>query len=263
MTGHTYRRYRGRKRTFHNQNLGPSRQPRDEPLHPVLPLHALLPRLCRRARSGRVGCCATTSTSAAIRTACSKASSAATWWRSVQPAFSPTNPEAALHAQVGSPDGALGLRALRDWAATRSPASAMARCGAFTTVSTARSTAIFSATAGAMGYEFVNSKRRIGQPILRKDRNVPLQSATKREVLAAPGYAVVQWGQTNRHRVAARFDRSQFCAAHPGWVRTVLCWRIRTGWPSARLHAGYFEAGTRPFAIVARSGTRRRCSGAG
>ena len=54
MTGHSYRRYRGRKRTFRNQDLGPVRHPRDEPLHHLLPLHALLQRLRRRPRLRRV-----------------------------------------------------------------------------------------------------------------------------------------------------------------------------------------------------------------
>ena len=54
MTGHVYRRYRFRKRTFRNQDLGPVRDPRDEPLHPVLPLPALLQRLRRRPRLRRL-----------------------------------------------------------------------------------------------------------------------------------------------------------------------------------------------------------------
>ena len=44
---------------------GAVRQPRDEPLHPVLPLRALLPRLRRRARLRRLRLRTTTSTSAA------------------------------------------------------------------------------------------------------------------------------------------------------------------------------------------------------
>ena len=42
MTGHNSRRYRFTKRTHQNQDLGPLHQPRDEPLHRLLPLRALL-----------------------------------------------------------------------------------------------------------------------------------------------------------------------------------------------------------------------------
>ena len=50
MTGHVYRRYRFTKAHLPQPGPGAVRQPRDEPLHPVLPLRALLPRLCRRPR---------------------------------------------------------------------------------------------------------------------------------------------------------------------------------------------------------------------
>ena len=53
------------KRTFRNQYLGPFRESRDEPLHPVLPLRAFLSRIRRRRRSERVWHCGTSSSSAA------------------------------------------------------------------------------------------------------------------------------------------------------------------------------------------------------
>ena len=42
MTGHNYRRKRFNKRTYQEPVPGPVHQPRDEPLHPVLSLRALL-----------------------------------------------------------------------------------------------------------------------------------------------------------------------------------------------------------------------------
>lgn len=53
MTGHSFRRYRFTKRTHRNQDLGPFIS-RNEPLHRLLPLRALLQRLCRRTGSGRI-----------------------------------------------------------------------------------------------------------------------------------------------------------------------------------------------------------------
>ncbi len=61
MTGHVYRRYRFDKRDASQPGPRPVHQPRDEPLHPVLPLRPLLPRLRGRA---------TTSTSWAGTTRC-------------------------------------------------------------------------------------------------------------------------------------------------------------------------------------------------
>jgi NADH-quinone oxidoreductase subunit G len=53
MTGHSFRRYRFTKRTHRNQDLGPFIS-RNEPLHRLLPLRALLQRLRRRSGSGRL-----------------------------------------------------------------------------------------------------------------------------------------------------------------------------------------------------------------
>ena len=54
MTGHDYRRYEFDKRTFRDQNLGPLVNHETEPVHPVLPLRALLPRLRGRQRFERI-----------------------------------------------------------------------------------------------------------------------------------------------------------------------------------------------------------------
>ena len=68
------------------------RGPRDEPLHHLLPLRALLQRLRRRPTTSASSASATRSTSGARPTAPSRASSAATWSRSAPPASSPTRP---------------------------------------------------------------------------------------------------------------------------------------------------------------------------
>ena len=188
MTGHAYRRYRVRQAHVPQPVPRAVRQPRDEPLHPVLPLRALLPRLRRRTRSRRVRLRTTTSTSAATRTACWKTSSAATWSRSARPASSPTRPCKQHYTRKWDLQiGAVGLRALRRSAATRFPASATAHCGASSTATTTRSTAISSATAGASATSSSTASAASGNRVLRKDRNAPLQSATKREALAASG----------------------------------------------------------------------------
>ena len=64
MTGHNYRRLPLPQAHPPQPGPGAVHQPRDEPLHPVLPLRAVLPRLCRRAGSRRVSAATTTSTSA-------------------------------------------------------------------------------------------------------------------------------------------------------------------------------------------------------
>lgn len=47
MTGHTYRRYDFKKRTYRNQKPGAVHKPRNEPVHTVLSLCPVLSRLCR------------------------------------------------------------------------------------------------------------------------------------------------------------------------------------------------------------------------
>ncbi len=48
MTGHRLRHYSFAKRTFRNQYLGSLREPRNEPVHPVPALRAVLSRVCGR-----------------------------------------------------------------------------------------------------------------------------------------------------------------------------------------------------------------------
>ena len=167
-------------------------QPRDEPLHPVLPLRALLPRLRRRA---------TTWTSSAsrnqrllrprTRTACWRASSAATWWRSAPPACSPTRPSSSHYT--------------RKWDLQTAP-SVCVHCGlGCNTIPGERYGTLrrvlnryngevngyFLCDRGRFGYEFVNSRSRI-----RAGRCCATAPASEPS-LDAPRHAI-------RQRLAAR-----------------------------------------------------------
>ena len=114
MTGHDYRRYRFHKRTYRNQDLGPVHQPRDEPLHPVLPLRAVLPRLCRRARPRRLRLRTTTSTSAAHEDGVAGERVQRQPGRGLPDRrLHRQDAQAALHPQVGPADRAVDLRPLR------------------------------------------------------------------------------------------------------------------------------------------------------
>ncbi len=70
----------------------PVHRPRDEPLHRLLPLRALLQATTPAAPTSASTAPTTTSTSDGSRTACWKASSPATSPRSAPPACSPTRP---------------------------------------------------------------------------------------------------------------------------------------------------------------------------
>ena len=114
MTGHVYRRYRFKKRTLPQSGPGAVRQPRDEPLHPVLPLRALLPRLRGRA---------TTSTSSASHNTVyfgrhedgvlENEFSGNLVEVCPTGVFTDKTLKQPLHAQVGPADRAFDLRALR------------------------------------------------------------------------------------------------------------------------------------------------------
>jgi NADH-quinone oxidoreductase subunit G len=91
MTGHNYRRYRFNKRTYRNQYLGPFI---NHEMNRCIQCYRCV-RFYRDYAGGHdldVFGCTTGSTSAGTRTACWRASSAATWWRSAPPASSPTRP---------------------------------------------------------------------------------------------------------------------------------------------------------------------------
>ena len=70
---------------------GAVRRPRDEPLHHLLSLRAVLSRLCRRARPAGAGLDEPCVLRPRTRTARWRARSAATWSRSARPACSPTS----------------------------------------------------------------------------------------------------------------------------------------------------------------------------
>ncbi len=212
MTGHDYRRYRFPKRTYRNQDLGPVHQPRDEPLHPVLPLRALLPGLRRRPRPRRLRRRTTTSTSAATRTACWRASSAATWSRSARPASSPTRRSSSTTRASGTCRPRRRSACTAASAATPSPASATARCGASATATTREVNGYFLCDRGRFGYEFVNRPERPRQPLLRSSG--PWSGLRSSGELAPTPIAALERfaellaeGKRLRHRLAARLPR--------------------------------------------------------
>ena len=150
MTGHVYRRYRGRKRTFQNQNLGPFV---NHEMNRCIQCYRCI-RFYRDYAGGRDFDALVLRNTGLLRPPPGRDSRKRI---QRQPGggvshrcFHRQDTEAALHAQVGSADGAVGMRALRARVATPFPASATAHCGEFAIVSTARSTAISSATAAAM-----------------------------------------------------------------------------------------------------------------
>ncbi len=125
---------------------GPLRQSRDEPLHPVLPLRALLSRLRGRSTTWWRWERGTRSTSAATPTGSWRASSAATWWRSVPPACSPTRPSRLTSPANGICRPPLRCACIAGLAATRYRASATACCAGYAAATTATSTGTSSVT---------------------------------------------------------------------------------------------------------------------
>ena len=102
MTGHDYRRLPLPQAHLPQPGPGPLHQPRDEPLHPVLPLRAVLPRLRRRRRPA-------TSRRPRPRLLrpprgrrAGERVRAATWWRSARPACSPTRRSSATTPASGT-----------------------------------------------------------------------------------------------------------------------------------------------------------------
>ena len=174
---------------------GPVRQPRDEPLHPVLPLRALLSRLCRRPRFRCLRLRTTTSTSVAHEDGMLENEFSGNLVE-VCPTgvFTDKTLQAALHAQVGSADARRRSACTAASAATPSRASATACCGASATGTTARSTAISSATAAATA---TSSSTATGASAARSSDGEPAGtrrrgSATERVLRRQPARAAAR-----------------------------------------------------------------------
>ena len=182
MTGHTYRRYRGRKRTFHNQNLGPLV---NHEMNRCIQCYRCT-RFYRDYAGGR------DLDALVLR----------------NQVYFGRHQDGTLESEFSGnlvevcPTGVFTDKTLkqhytRKWDLQTAPSVCVhcalgcntipgERYGTLRRIHNRFNGAVngyFLCDRGRYGYEFVNSKRRIGQPILRKDRNVPLQSATKREVL--------------------------------------------------------------------------------
>ena len=209
------------------------RHPRDEPLHPVLPL--------RRA--------STTTTPAAATSASSACATSVYFGRdrdgTLESEFSGNLVEVcptgvftdktllpALHAQVGPADGALGVPALRPGLQHHRRASATASCAACAAATTARSTATSSATAAASATS--SSTRRsacAGRSLRRADGRAC--RAGRRATAARDGRRAgtprprLLRGRGDRHRLAARLARGQLRAARAGGRRALLPRHVR------------------------------------
>lgn len=182
MTGHTYRRYRSRKRTFHNQNLGPLV---NHEMNRCIQCYRCT-RFYRDYAGGR------DLDALVLR----------------NQVYFGRHQDGTLESEFSGnlvevcPTGVFTDKTLkphytRKWDLQTAPSVCVhcalgcntipgERYGTLRRIHNRFNGAVngyFLCDRGRYGYEFVNSKRRIGQAVLRKDRNVPLQSATKREVL--------------------------------------------------------------------------------
>jgi hypothetical protein len=137
MTGHVYRRKRFDKRTYRNQYLGPFIK---HEMNRCIECYRCV-RYYRDFAGGRdldvFASPTTTFTLAARRRGPSKASSAATWWKSARPAFSPTKPTTIpLRPQMGPADRPVGVRALQPGLQHHSRRALWSPCGASATAIT-------------------------------------------------------------------------------------------------------------------------------
>ncbi len=135
----------------------PVHQPRDEPLHPVLPLRALLPRLRRRARPGRVRLARPRLLRPPRGRRRWRASSAATWSRSAPPASSPTRPSSGTTPASGTCRPRRRSACTAAWAATPSPGERYGMLRRIRNRYNREVNGYFLCDRGRFGYEFVNS----------------------------------------------------------------------------------------------------------
>ena len=79
---------------------------------------------------------------------------------------------------------------------------------------------------GRYGYEFVNSARRLRQPLLRDQRGGQARALLQGRCPPAGGEIRCRPEQGDRHRFAARFARGQLRLARPGRARSLLQRRL-------------------------------------
>ncbi len=138
MTGHAYRRYRFTKRTHRNQDLGPFL---NHEMNRCIQCYRCI-RFYRDYAGGRdleaLGAHDDVYFGRQDRRGAGERVQRQPRGGLPHGRVHRQDAEDALHAQVGPADRAVDLRALRAWAATRSPASATARCGGCAPGTTAR-----------------------------------------------------------------------------------------------------------------------------
>ena len=182
MTGHTYRRYRGRKRTFHNQNLGPLV---NHEMNRCIQCYRCT-RFYRDYAGGR------DLDALVLR----------------NQVYFGRHQDGTLESEFSGnlveicPTGVFTDKTLkqhytRKWD-LQTASSVCVHCGLgcntipgerYGTLRRIRNrfngavNGYFLCDRGRYGYDFVNNKRRIRQPALRKDRSGPWQSVNKREAL--------------------------------------------------------------------------------
>ena len=182
-------------------------QPRDEPLHHLLPLRALLQGLRRRPRPRRVRRRTTGLLRPPRRTARSRASSRGNLVE-VCPTGVFTDKTLKQHytRKWDLHQRAVGVRALRRRLQHARRASATARCGASSTATTREVNGYFLCDRGRFGYEFVNRPERPLQPLMRS--SFAASSPTPTPIAALERFAeLLRQGQALRHRLAARQPR--------------------------------------------------------
>ena len=182
MTGHVYRRYRVPQAHLPQPGPGAVRQPRDEPLHPVLPLRPLLPRYAGgrdfdgvrpgnhvyfgRAEDGVLE----SEFSGNLVEVCPTG------------VFTDKTLKRALHPQVGPADGAFDLRPLRP-RLQHDPRRALRDAAADRNRYNGEVNGYFLCDRGRYGYEFVNSERRVRQVSLHPTRAAEAAVASKEDAL--------------------------------------------------------------------------------
>ena len=182
MTGHAYRRYRGRKRTFHNQNLGPLV---NHEMNRCIQCYRCT-RFYRDYAGGR------DLDALVLR----------------NQVYFGRHEEGTLESEFSGnlveicPTGVFTDKSLkqhytRKWDLQTAPSVCVhcalgcntipgERYGKLRRIHNRFNSAVngyFLCDRGRYGYDFVNSKHRIRQPALRKRKDAPLQSASKDEVL--------------------------------------------------------------------------------
>ncbi len=168
MTGHSFRRYRFTKRTHRNQDLGPFISPRNEPLHRLLPLRALLQKITLTARIWAFTVRTTTSTSVARKTARWKANFPVTWSKFARPAYSPTKTHSERYNRKWDMQFAPSICQQCSIGCNISPGE---RYGELRRIENRYNGTVnhyFLCDRGRFGYGYVNLKDRPRQPVQRR-----------------------------------------------------------------------------------------------